>query len=141
MLFRSKTSIVSEYPRAEGEPYYPIPRPENARLYKRYQQLADAAPNVHFVGRLATYRYYNMDQVVAQALTLARRLLDESRSVAIHTSPAVAAPANACRRRRVGSARIARGRSTEQIRAMTRGPSRSSPAAEEQLSRHEGRDG
>lgn len=64
----AKTAITREYPSAEGDPYYPIPRPENAELWKRYQALADAEPNVHFVGRLATYRYYNMDQVVAQAL-------------------------------------------------------------------------
>jgi UDP-galactopyranose mutase len=63
-----KTSIVYEYPRAEGDPYYPIPRPENAELYKRYKALADETPGVWFVGRLATYKYYNMDQVVAQAL-------------------------------------------------------------------------
>jgi len=65
----AKTSIVYEYPQAEGDPYYPVPRPENAELYKKYRVLAEATPNVHFVGRLATYRYYNMDQVVAQALT------------------------------------------------------------------------
>lgn len=65
-----KTSIVYEYPKAEGDPYYPVPRPENAELYKQYKALADATPNVHFVGRLATYKYYNMDQVVAQALAL-----------------------------------------------------------------------
>ncbi|MBD1824735.1 UDP-galactopyranose mutase [Cyanobacteria bacterium FACHB-DQ100] len=64
-----KTSVVYEFPQAEGDPYYPIPRPENAELYKKYKELADATPGVHFVGRLATYRYYNMDQVVAQALT------------------------------------------------------------------------
>jgi UDP-galactopyranose mutase len=69
-----KTTVVYEYPRAEGEPYYPVPRRENAELYKRYQELADATPDVHFVGRLATYKYYNMDQVVAQALTLYARL-------------------------------------------------------------------
>src|SRR3954451_11046914 len=69
-----KTAVVKEYPRAEGDPYYPVPRPENALLYKQYQALADATPNVHFVGRLATYKYYNMDQVVAQALTLVARL-------------------------------------------------------------------
>ncbi|WP_309739441.1 MULTISPECIES: UDP-galactopyranose mutase [unclassified Chamaesiphon] len=63
-----KTSIVYEFPQAEGDPYYPIPRPENAELYKQYKELADATPRVHFVGRLATYKYYNMDQVVAQAL-------------------------------------------------------------------------
>ncbi len=64
-----KTSIVYEYPQAEGDPYYPIPRPENAEIYAKYKQLADAEKDVHFVGRLATYRYYNMDQIVAQALT------------------------------------------------------------------------
>lgn len=57
-----------EYPQAEGDPYYPVPRPENALLYQKYKQLAEQTPNVHFVGRLATYKCYNMDQVVAQAL-------------------------------------------------------------------------
>jgi UDP-galactopyranose mutase len=66
----AKTSVVYEYPRAEGDPYYPVPRPENAALYERYRELTKAQPRVHFVGRLATYRYYNMDQVVAQALKL-----------------------------------------------------------------------
>ena len=65
-----KTGIVYEYPRAEGDPYYPIPRKENAELYAKYKALADLLPNVHFVGRLATYKYYNMDQIVAQALTV-----------------------------------------------------------------------
>jgi UDP-galactopyranose mutase len=64
-----KSSIVYEYPRAEGDPYYPIPRPENAELYAKYKALADAEEGVHFVGRLATYKYYNMDQIVAQSLT------------------------------------------------------------------------
>jgi len=70
-----KTSITFEYPRSEGDPYYPIPRPENAELYRKYKQLADEQPNVHFVGRLGTYRYYNMDQVVAQALTLYKKIV------------------------------------------------------------------
>lgn len=65
-----KTSIVYEFPTGEGDPYYPVPRKENAELYQRYKALADATPNVHFVGRLATYRYYNMDQVVGQSLSL-----------------------------------------------------------------------
>jgi UDP-galactopyranose mutase len=69
-----KTSIVYEYPQAEGDPYYPVPRPENAEIYKKYKALADATPGVAFVGRLATYRYYNMDQVVAQALTTYTRI-------------------------------------------------------------------
>lgn len=62
------TSIVREYPSAEGEPYYPIPRPENEALFQRYKALADAESGVIFVGRLAQYRYYNMDQVVGAAL-------------------------------------------------------------------------
>jgi UDP-galactopyranose mutase len=69
------TTVVREHPRADGDPYYPIPRPETKALYERYRALADATPGVHFVGRLATYRYYNMDQVVAQALTTAARIL------------------------------------------------------------------
>ncbi len=69
-----KTSVTYEYPSAEGDPYYPIPRPENAALYKRYEALADATPGTWFVGRLATYRYYNMDQVVGQALTTFERI-------------------------------------------------------------------
>ncbi len=69
-----KTSITYEYPAAEGDPYYPIPRPENQELFKRYEALADATGGVTFVGRLATYRYYNMDQIVGQALATFRRM-------------------------------------------------------------------
>jgi UDP-galactopyranose mutase len=69
-----RTTVVYEYPKSEGDPYYPVPRPENAALYKRYKALADEAPNIEFVGRLATYKYYNMDQVVAQALATFDRL-------------------------------------------------------------------
>jgi UDP-galactopyranose mutase len=69
-----KTSITFEYPSAEGDPYYPVPRAENQALYKRYEALADATEGVTFVGRLATYRYYNMDQIVGQALATFRRL-------------------------------------------------------------------
>jgi UDP-galactopyranose mutase len=60
--------------RADGEPYYPVPRPENQALLERYQVLARVTPNVHFVGRLATYRYYNMDQMVARALLAFRKI-------------------------------------------------------------------
>jgi UDP-galactopyranose mutase len=67
------TSIVREYPQAEGDPYYPIPRPTNEALFKRYQALAEAEVNVLFVGRLAQYRYYNMDQAVAAALALTKK--------------------------------------------------------------------
>ncbi len=70
----SKTAIVYEYPKADGDPYYPIPRPENAELYKKYKLLADSMTNTFFTGRLGTYKYYNMDQVVAQSLTLFEKL-------------------------------------------------------------------
>ncbi|MGZ3845742.1 MAG: UDP-galactopyranose mutase [Flavisolibacter sp.] len=69
-----KTAVVYEFPKAEGDPYYPVPRPENAELYKKYQQLASTIKNTYFVGRLATYKYYNMDQVVAQALTTFKKI-------------------------------------------------------------------
>lgn len=69
------TSIVREYPQDEGDPYYPVPRPDNEALYQRYKELADAERNVTFVGRLAQYRYYNMDQVVAAALVASRNYL------------------------------------------------------------------
>jgi UDP-galactopyranose mutase len=78
----AKTSLVYEYPRGEGDPYYPVPRPENAELYKRYQALAEERPDVHFVGRLATYKYYNMDQVVAQALSVYARIVGQKRAEA-----------------------------------------------------------
>jgi UDP-galactopyranose mutase len=69
-----KTSIVYEFPKAEGDPYYPVPRPENQEIYKQYKALADATPGVYFVGRLATYKYYNMDQCVAQALSVYKQI-------------------------------------------------------------------
>jgi UDP-galactopyranose mutase len=70
------TTIVREFPTDVGDPYYPIPRPENAELYRRYQTLAATTPGVRFVGRLATYKYYNMDQVVGQALMTFRKIVD-----------------------------------------------------------------
>lgn len=72
------TSISYEFPCADGDPYYPIPRPENAELYKRYKALADQTPGVTFLGRLGTYKYYNMDQVVGQALALYQRIAREA---------------------------------------------------------------
>jgi UDP-galactopyranose mutase len=77
-----KTSIVYEYPQAEGDPYYPIPRSENAEIYAKYKMLADGRPDVHFVGRLATYKYYNMDQIVAQALTVYGKIVGMKRKEA-----------------------------------------------------------
>jgi UDP-galactopyranose mutase len=80
-----KTSIVYEYPQAEGDPYYPIPRAENAEIYAKYKALADARSDVHFVGRLATYKYYNMDQIVAQALTQYGKIVGMKRKEAAAT--------------------------------------------------------
>jgi len=72
----AKSVLTYEEPQAEGDPYYPIPRPENAALYAQYNQLAAERRDVTFVGRLANYRYYNMDQVVAQALKAFETLPD-----------------------------------------------------------------
>lgn len=73
----SGTSIVREFPQAEGEPYYPVPRPENEALFKRYEALALKERDVTFVGRLAQYRYYNMDQCVGAALKAAEYVLQK----------------------------------------------------------------
>jgi UDP-galactopyranose mutase len=65
------TTIVREYPQNFGpgrEPYYPIPAPDAKTLYSKYAERAASEKNVSFVGRLATYRYYNMDQIVGMAL-------------------------------------------------------------------------
>jgi UDP-galactopyranose mutase len=93
-----KTSVVYEYPQAEGDPYYPVPRKENADLYAKYKTLADARSDVRFVGRLATYRYYNMDQIVAQALTEYGKIVGKKRqeaavATAANVSASVAATA------------------------------------------------
>jgi UDP-galactopyranose mutase len=77
-----KTSVVYEYPRSEGDPYYPVPKRGNAELYLKYKAMADAAHGVHFVGRLATYKYYNMDQVVGQALATYARIREAGDSAA-----------------------------------------------------------
>jgi UDP-galactopyranose mutase len=84
------TSVVYEYPCAEGDPYYPVPRPANAQLYKRYEAEAEATPDVTFVGRLATYRYYNMDQVVGQSLAAFRKLQAMHESEGTEAAPALA---------------------------------------------------
>jgi len=76
-----ETSLVYEYPCDDGDPYYPVPTSDNAKRYRRYKRLADATPGVDFVGRLGTYKYYNMDQVVAQALALARRITGRSERI------------------------------------------------------------
>jgi len=73
------STIVREYPENFGpgtEPYYPIPTKSSEELYRRYRQLASAEENVSFVGRLARYRYYNMDQVVAMALKELEKIVE-----------------------------------------------------------------
>lgn len=79
----TKTSIVYEFPRSEGDAYYPVPRKENAAIYAKYKALADASHEAHFVGRLATYKYYNMDQIVAQALTVYSKMSSVKRKEAL----------------------------------------------------------
>src|SRR5215210_1020353 len=80
-----KTTLVYEYPEATGDPYYPVPRPENEILYKKYAAMANQLTNTYFVGRLATYRYYNMDQVVAQALSTFKKIMQSDLSTKLHT--------------------------------------------------------
>ena len=85
------TTITYEYPSAEGDPYSPIPRAENQELFKRYEALGDATEGVTFVGRLATYRYYNMDQIVGQALATFRKMDEKRRQKGKSQETAVAA--------------------------------------------------
>jgi len=108
----AKTSIVYEFPQAEGDPYYPIPRSENTEIYRKYQELSDQAEGVHFVGRLATYRYYNMDQVVAQALTVYARICGVNRSEAteMRFEPNITAMSFPSRKVKRGEAMAARRR-------------------------------
>jgi len=82
-----RTSITREYPSDTGDPYYPIPRADCQALYRRYQERSAMEPATTFVGRLATYQYYNMDQVVGQALATYRRHFAPERA------PATTAPA------------------------------------------------
>ena len=72
-----RTSLTIEYPASTGDPYYPIPRLENQALYREYEKLARATQGVYFVGRLGTYMYYNMDQIVGQALATFKRIQDK----------------------------------------------------------------
>jgi UDP-galactopyranose mutase len=82
------TTLTYEYPTDIGDPYYPVPCEANRELYRKYQELANRETDVYFVGRLATYQYYNMDQVVGQALSAFRRIQAEH-------PPAIANPADA----------------------------------------------
>ncbi len=69
------TTIVRQYPREQGDPYYPIPNEETKVLYRKYWSLAEKLKNVWFIGRLGNYKYYNMDQVVEKALELVEKQL------------------------------------------------------------------
>jgi UDP-galactopyranose mutase len=74
------STLATEYPRSEGDPYYPVPQAENRELYNRYEALGEQEdPNITFVGRLARYQYLNMDQVTAQALSTFERLVESGR--------------------------------------------------------------
>merc|ERR1712216_735320 len=67
------TIIVKEYSTDKGDPYYPVPNPTNQAAYKKYQELAEKESNekgIYFVGRLANYKYFNMDQAIENALKL-----------------------------------------------------------------------
>ena len=74
-LTHPSSTLHVEYPRSEGDPYYPIPNDETRALYRRYEALAAEQPEVTFVGRLARYQYLNMDQVTAQALQAFERMV------------------------------------------------------------------
>lgn len=90
-----KTSLVYEYPQADGDPYYPVPSPETAETYRKYKEVADRTQGVHFVGRLATYRYYNMDQVVAQALATFEKIRAERGSSVVAMARKASPPSSA----------------------------------------------
>jgi len=62
------TTIVKEYSTDEGEPYYPVLNAKNLAIYEKYKKLAEGEKNVHFIGRLANYKYFNMDQAIKNAL-------------------------------------------------------------------------
>jgi len=64
------TLIAKETSSSEGDPYYPVPNPKNNELYERYRALAEKEEGVCFVGRLASYKYFNMDQAILNALEI-----------------------------------------------------------------------
>ncbi|MDB5229097.1 MAG: glf [Bacteroidota bacterium] len=69
-----KTTIVKEYTVDEGEPYYPVPNEKNMKIYEMYRKEAEKLSDVHFVGRLANYKYFNMDQAFKNSLEVFRKL-------------------------------------------------------------------
>lgn len=74
--YSPNTTISREYPTWDGDPYYPVLSNRNQKLYKKYQKAASALEkdNIYFVGRLANYKYFNMDQAFKNALELFRKL-------------------------------------------------------------------
>lgn len=76
-----KTTIVKEFTVDDGEPYYPVPNPRNQEIYARYKAEADKLLDVHFVGRLANYKYFNMDQAFKNALDLFEQLENDKEPV------------------------------------------------------------
>ena len=78
MQRHSKTTIMREYPIAKGEPYYPVPTEKSKNLYSIYRKETRKISNVYFIGRLAEYKYYNMDESVKKALNLFESIRKES---------------------------------------------------------------
>jgi UDP-galactopyranose mutase len=70
----SKTTIVKEFTVAEGEPYYPVPNQRNQAIYEQYKKEAEKLTDIYFVGRLANYKYFNMDEAFKNALDLFQTL-------------------------------------------------------------------
>ncbi len=73
------TVIFKEYSVDGGDPYYPVPNPVNQALYEKYRQMAEKEPGVCFVGRLASYKYFNMDQAILNALEMFDQLVEEKK--------------------------------------------------------------
>lgn len=69
-----KTTILKEYPCFDEEPFYPYPTQEYKELYSKYKYLADQETKVVFVGRLAEYKYYDMDDVVEKSLQIFKKI-------------------------------------------------------------------
>jgi UDP-galactopyranose mutase len=74
-----KTTIVKEYTVADGDPYYPVPNEKNQRIYEKYKKEADKLTDIYFVGRLANYKYFNMDQAFKNTLDLFKELQEPNK--------------------------------------------------------------
>ncbi len=88
-----ETVVSYETPSASGEPFYPVPAPPNAALYRRYKELADEETRrrrVYFCGRLAQYRYFNTDEVIQEALRCFQEIRHRCAAAPSASSPATA---------------------------------------------------